>query len=285
MGDAESSPEEALEADRRSAVTQFELRQMDCLAGMRGLPAQSVDVVVTSPPYNLGIEYTSYSDRKDRDEYLIWCVQWAAEIKRVLHDDGALFLNLGSGSLDPLLPHELLLRVTDELFRLQNTIHWVKSISITNDDDTVISRGHFKPINSKRRLNDCHEYVFHLTKTGEVAIDRLAIGVPYADKSNVTRWAHADGRDRRCRGNVWFIPYRTIRSREKQRPHPATFPVELAEHCLLLHGAENQVVMDPFLGLGSTAIAAQACRAAKFIGFEIDPNYFSVAKERVDSRD
>jgi site-specific DNA-methyltransferase (adenine-specific) len=60
----------------------------------------------------------------------------------------------------------------------------------------------------------------------------------------------------RCRGNTWFIPYETIQRRERDRPHPATFPSQLPEQCLRLHGLSRiEVAMDPFTGLGSTAVA------------------------------
>ena len=81
-----------------------------------------------------------------------------------------------------------------------------------------MSRGHFKPINSPRFLNDCHEYIFHFTPRGRTIIDRLALGVPYADKSNIARWSHTRGRDRRCRGNTWFIPYETIHASRERSP-------------------------------------------------------------------
>jgi len=266
---------------------EMNVHSLDCLEGMRALPAESVDVVVTSPPYNLGVAYRSYGDRLPRGDYLAWCEAWAAEVKRVLRADGSFFLNLAAATGDPSLPFELVLRLTGGLFRLQNTIHWVKSISLPMDDGNVISKGHFKPINSRRFLNDCHEYVFHLTKSGGVAIDRLAVGVPYADKSNVSRWRHTNGRDRRCAGNTWFVPYRTIRDRAGQRPHPATFPVELAERCIRLHGRANAVVLDPFLGLGASAEAALRLGVSKFIGFEIDEEYAAFAARRVgaDSED
>ena len=124
--------------------------------------------------------------------------------------------------------------------------------------------GHFKPINSQRFLNDCHEYVFHFTKSGRVELNRLALGVPYQDKSNIARWSHTRGKDLRCRGNTWFVPYETIQSREKERPHPATFPVRLAEWCIKLHGASRvRTMLDPFLGIGNSAVAAQGCGGQK----------------------
>ena len=144
--------------------TDFILHSEDCVLGMSRLRASSIDLVVTSPPYNLGIKYGKYSDISDRASYLNWCEEWGNQIRRVLKPDGSFFLNVGSAPSNPMLPHELVLRLRI-LFHLQNTIHWIKAITIEDEDGLPISRGHFKPISSPRFLNDCHEYVFHLTRT------------------------------------------------------------------------------------------------------------------------
>lgn len=257
----------------------FLLSATDCVTGMRKLRDKSVDLVVTSPPYNLGIKYTNYRDTRTRDDYLVWSQEWAREVKRVLRDTGSFFLNLGATPSNPLVPHELIVELK-KMFVLQNTFHWIKSITVQTKDGQKVSTGHFKPLHSERYVNDCHEYIFHLTKTGTTPLDRLAIGVPYSDKSNIKRWAHTRGRDLRCRGNNWFIPYQTIVSRSKQRPHPATFPVELVIYCIKIHGiTPNIVMLDPFVGIGHSALAAQYCHVKKFIGFDIDPDYIEVARE------
>ena len=262
------------------------LHQGDCLKVMADpdrVPPGSVDVVVTSPPYNLGIAYSTYDDGVPREEYLAWIGRWGELVLRALSEKGSLFLNVSGKPSDPNVPFEVLATLIDRGFRLQNTIHWVKSIAIARSQagecagisgDIVV--GHYKPINSSRFLNDCHEYIFHLTRAGDVPLDRLAIGVPYQDKSNVRRWKSA-GRDVHCRGNVWFIPYKTICNQALDRPHPATFPVELPEMCLRLHGLERiSMVMDPFLGLGNTALA---CRdlGLDVIGIEVDAAYYDEA--------
>jgi site-specific DNA-methyltransferase (adenine-specific) len=267
-------------------VTQFDLRQEDCVKGMARLPDEHVDLVVTSPPYNLGIRYGKFSDRQDRRLYLKWCRQWAGQVRRILKRDGSFFLNIGSAPSNPMLPHEIVMELREN-FVLQNTIHWIKSITIPQSRDRqgeVASYGHFKPIGSKRFLNDCHEYIFHFTKTGRVEIDRLALGVPYQDKSNIARWSHTRGSDLRCRGNTWFISYQTIQSRSKERPHPATFPVALAENCIKLHGITRvHTMLDPFLGIGNSAVAAQRCGVKQFIGFEIDETYLAEARQRIQA--
>jgi site-specific DNA-methyltransferase (adenine-specific) len=264
--------------------TRFELYHGDCIRGMAVLPPESVDLIVTSPPYNLGVKYSSYRDDQQREAHLGWCLHWGEQLKRVLKPDGSFFLNVGASPSNPLFPHEIAAAFTTNLFKLQNTIHWIKAITIETDEGEVISKGHFKPISSPRFLNDCHEYIFHFTKTGKIPIERLAIGVPYADKSNIARWGHTSGRDLRCRGNTWFIPYKTIRDRNQERPHPATFPAELAENCILLHGLTPEMVMlDPFLGIGNSGIAAQKAGVRRFIGFDIDEDYLRVASNRLDT--
>jgi site-specific DNA-methyltransferase (adenine-specific) len=262
--------------------TSFDLRLGDCVAGMKSLPDESVDLVVTSPPYNLGIGYEKYQDRLSSEDYLAWSLEWTGEVRRLLKPGGSFFLNVGAAPANPWMPHELALALRP-LFVLQNTIHWIKSITVEPRNGDPVSVGHFKPINSKRYLTDCHEYLFHFTKKGDVPLERLAVGVPYADKSNIVRWGHTGGRDKRCRGNNWFIPYETIVSRSKERPHPATFPVDLARKCIGLHGGDpvSLTLLEPFLGIGNAAVAAGESGVGRFTGFEIDEGYLAEAKRRV----
>ena len=254
------------------------LHHQKCEEGL--LTLSDVDVVVTSPPYNLGIKYNTYKD--ERDDYLEWSETWIRAVHSALAEDGHFFLNLGSSPKRPGQVYHLISRILNlDLFTLQNTFHWVKSITLDQPEGSeVVQRGHFKPINSKRFVNDCHEFVYHFTKTGKVSVDRKAIGVPYADKSNVSRWGHSDGEDLRCRGNIWFIPYKTIQSRNSERPHPATFPPQLAVNCIKLAGNPGHVV-DPFNGLGNTGIAARMCGVSSYTGFDIDRDYLELSAGRI----
>lgn len=268
-----------LEEIRINDSSTIKLYMEDCLIGMKEyLDKNSVDVIVTSPPYNIGVDYNKYNDDISREEYLNWLGRWAQIAKEVLKDDGSLFLNIGSKPSDSWVPFEVAFEMRKH-FKLQNVIHWIKSIYIEHEsygEKIDLNVGHYKPINSKRFINDTHEYVFHLTKSGKVELNRLAIGVPYKDKSNITRWGNGKA-GLRCRGNSWYIPYKTIWNRLKDRPHPASFPFELAEMCIKLHGLEKtDMVIDPFLGIGNTAIACKRLKK-NFIGFEIDQMYFDEA--------
>ena len=266
----------------------YTLYNEDCITGMRTrLAPGSVDAIVTSPPYNLGTSYKGYDDTMAREDYLQWTDRWATAAAETLNEDGSLFLNIGGKPSNPWGPFEVLIELRKH-FTLQNVIHWVKSIAIQKEDvgrypgiTGNVSVGHYKPINSPRYINDCHEYIFHLTKSGSISLDRLAIGVEYQDKSNIGRWGGADRPDRRCRGNTWFVPYKTIKSRDKQRPHPATFPVKIPKMCLQLHGVERtELVLDPFIGIGNTAVAC-AELGLNCVGFEIENDYCAQAAQFV----
>lgn len=257
---------------QRYKVGQQQIIRGDCLRALRRMEAESVDVIITSPPYNIGLSYRSYPDRKEEDEYLEWMLEVAHGLRRVLRADGSFFLNISGSSAQPWLPFELAVRLRD-LFVLQNHISWVKSISVGED-----SFGHFKPMNSQRFLHRGHEHLFHFTLSGDVRLDRLSAGVPYKDKSNIARRGHEQ--DRRCRGDAWFIPYETVRDRKEKFDHPGTFPVALPEQCLLLHGVEEAQVLDPFMGTGTTLLAAQRL-GCYGVGIEIDPDYVAIARQRL----
>lgn len=287
----------------------------DCVAGMLALPSKSVDIVATSPPYNLGIAYGTYKDNKPRQEYLDWLGKVFEAVKHCLKDDGHFWLNVGYSNIDPWVGMDVA-QVAREHFVLQNNFTWVKSITI-ND----VTTGHFKPINSDRFANPTWEHLFHFTKTGTVPCDKLAVGVPYMWDCNIDNTGRIKGRlakklgfkdikdynknatteqrekfdieiankianqkpkaDSRCRGNSWFVPYDTIANREKHRgSHPATYPVALIEQCIKFSGISSGVLVDPFMGSGTSAVAAVKC-GLEYIGFDIDAEYRQFAQDRI----
>ena len=257
---------------------------MDCIGFMDLLPEGSVDVIVTSPPYNLGKNYGPYGDRRDREEYLQWLGVVAERSRRILKDDGSFFLNIGGKPSDLMMPLQVAERFS-RVYSLQNVIHWIKHISLPGEFDGgeggLVSRGHFKPVNSDLYLSQSQEYVFHFTKSGKTRLDKLAIGVPYQDKSNVARWSR--NKDIRDRGNVWFVPYETkVGHFRNPMLHPAEFPVELPSLCIRLHGIRpGMLVYDPFMGIGSTAIAC-AELGVSYVGTEINSEYIEIAAQRLE---
>jgi site-specific DNA-methyltransferase (adenine-specific) len=217
------------------------------------LYSNSVDLIVTSPPY------------KDEDgwtEDLIY--QASLGWQRVLKPGGLLFLNFGHLAEDKFRPFKTAeIIMSHGVFKLNETITWVKN--------------HYRPIQGSKRLNNLSEFIFLFYKDEMPDLDRLAIGVPYADKSNAKRFA--GGRDLKCGGNVWYINYETITD-SSQKLHNDRFPLELPERCIKLSGLKRGLVLDPFSGSGTTCFAAKKL-GFEFIGIEQNPSHVRTSIERL----
>ena len=128
----------------------------------------------------------------------------------------------------------------DAGFEWIDTITWVKN--------------HYTPVQGNKRVNNLTEFIFKLAKGNNYSLNRLSVGVPYTDKSNVGRYSD---KDLRCAGNVWYISYETIQ-RKDQKHHKDRFPVDLPRRCIKLSGIEKgSVVLDPFSGGMTTGVACQ----------------------------
>ena len=257
----------------------------DVLEQLAKLPAASFDCIITSPPYNLGKNYgPKVNDNKSRTEYLAWILKVFMACKRVLAEEGSLFVNMGYSNINPWIAMDVA-QVLRPLFHLQNQITWIKNITV---DD--MSAGHFKPINSARFITPTNEMIYHFTKSGNVPIHRLAVGVPYADKSNLKERGKKKHKtntlkaDNRCRGNSWFIRYKTVQSKKEKGMHPAAFPVELAKMCIKLCVGDRKDVkiLDPFVGSGSTLVATKRLGVAG-TGIDINGEFLAFAQRRLMS--
>ena len=211
---------------------------------MESFADDSYGAVVTSPPYNIGVDYGVYSDKISDEDYYDFTAAWVELALRVAP---VAVINFGAPTSSPLNLAKFMMAVS-EVAVLQQHIAWVKSIS---SDEW--SYGHFKPVNSKRFITNTWESVFIVSRDGNYALDRLSVGVPFKDKSNATRFAANGGKDLRCRGNVWFVPYPT---KNAASVHPATYPLELAKMMIQIVGTPNWV-LDPFAGSGTTLEAAK----------------------------
>lgn len=148
----------------------YQLIKEDCISWMNSQPEKSIHCIVTSPPYNLDIKYGNYQDDLPRESYLKWMLDVAKAAKRVLADDGHLFLNVGYSNNDPWVAMDVA-QVFRQEFVLQNNFTWVKHILVNGQ-----STGIYKPITSDRYASATTESIFHFTKNGQVKVDRLAIG-------------------------------------------------------------------------------------------------------------
>jgi site-specific DNA-methyltransferase (adenine-specific) len=254
-------------------MTKIEIFNKDCLEGFKEIPTDSISIICTSPPYNGDIKYHEYKDNLNESDYLVFIDKVLSECSRVLKEDGCLFWNVSARPSNQDLQFDLI-NLVRKHFRIQNTIHWIKSVY--TEDKTY---GHVKPINSDKYLNPCHEFIIQAVKS-PIDLDKLSVGVPYTDKSNIARWNRQV--DLKDRGNTWFMPYETV---QKGKIHPASFPLQLPINCIKLYGVGKATsVLDPFLGSGTTALACKQL-SIDFIGFEIDSYYIELTQQRLNEQD
>jgi site-specific DNA-methyltransferase (adenine-specific) len=229
---------------------------------MHELPDSSVHLIVTSPPYNVGKTY-------DRDltleEYRSFLMQVMKEAYRVLVSGGRICINLANLGRKPYLPMEAFI-TTDLIslgFLMRGQIIWDKGSS----SGTSTAWGSWISATNPT-VRDIHEYVLIFSK------DTFARPKVPGRTSTITRTDFLE-----LTKSIWTFPSESAR----RIGHPAPFPVELARRCIELFTFSDEVILDPFMGSGSTAVAAQGCNR-RFIGYEIDEEFIKIAQDRLSKR-
>lgn len=240
----------------------------DCRELLNLVPAGSLDLTFTSPPYNIGKEYETV---RPMEEFIDWCADWIDRIFRATAADGALLLNVGYVSLPDRaksipIPYLLWNRVP---FFLQQEIVW-------NYGAGVAAKKFLSPRNEKLLwyVKDSERYCFNLDD-----IRDPDVAYPNQKKKGKLR-CNTIGKNP---SDVWQIAKVTSgegRASKERTPHPAQFPLDLCERSIKGFSPVDGIVLDPFLGSGSTI---DAClRWGRYsVGFEIREDYCAIAAERV----
>tara|TARA_R100001163_G_scaffold13569_3_gene12588 strand:+ start:1007 stop:1792 length:786 start_codon:yes stop_codon:yes gene_type:complete len=242
----------------------IELINDDCINALSKLKTNSVDCIVTSPPYWKGFEYEAYFN--SYGQYLRWSKRWMKECKRVLKNDGYFFLNVINDSEITVRAFDIMQIATEELmYKLHDTIIWY--------------RYNQQPANTPRQLTNQTEYIFMLRHTSA----NVKLNKEYAFKLNPKIFKTQNV------GNVWEIPFNSGskaqtsfgRKEVSSAFGHSGFPLELPETCIALSTKENDVVLDLFCGTGQTGIACKKLKR-KFIGIELDNKAFELSKKRIN---
>lgn len=244
------------------------LYEGDCLDLLPHIPSGFVKLVVTSPPYNLG---KPYERRLDLDEYLLQQRRVIEECVRVLHDQGSICWQVGNYvDKGEIIPLDIVLYpiFTSLGLHLRNRIVW-----------------HFgHGLHASRRFSGRYEVILWFTKGDDYTFNLDAVRVPqkYPAKKHYKgpkKGEFSGNPLGKNPGDVWEIPNVKANHVEKTS-HPCQFPVELIERLVLSMTDEGDWVLDPFIGVGTTAIAA-LMHNRKAIGAEIVSDYIKIARERI----
>ncbi len=228
---------------------------------MEELPDSSVHLMVTSPPYNVGKEY---DDDLTLDEYRAFIKRVMSEVYRVLVPGGRACINIANLGRRPYLPiHAFIIQDMLELgFLMRGEIIWDKASSAS---PSTAWGSWCSPQNPT--LRDTHEYILVFCK------QTFSRSNPFNRQPTISRDEFLE-----FTKSVWRFPAEPA---TKVR-HPAPFPVELPYRLIQLYTFEGEVVLDPFIGSGTTAIAALKTGRV-FVGYEIHPDYVALANQRIEA--
>ncbi len=250
-------------------MNNWEIRCTDVLEGLATLKDESVDLTLTSPPYNIGKEY---EQQLPLPVYLEWCKQWMCEIYRVTKPGGGFWLNLGYLEVPDkgrAVPISYLLWDKSPFYFLQEVV-WQYGAG-------VASKKAFSPRNEKWLwyVKDPANYTFNLD-----AIRDPDVKYPNQKKNGKLK-CNPLGKNP---GDVWNIPKVTSgtnRASKERMLHPAQFPLAVIERIILASSNEGELVLDPFVGSGSTLVAATLLNRQS-LGFETRADYVEMARARLE---
>jgi site-specific DNA-methyltransferase (adenine-specific) len=234
---------------------------MDCVEGLKKLDDNTVDLIVTSPPYNVGIDYDTWKDEMPWSDYLEWCSEWLTECFRVLKDDGRICINhyiafaspFESDCKFPLMDFRTVM--TEIGFTVHKLAIW---------EDRTMSKntawGSWMSASAPNIMTP-YEGILIAYKKQWRKINK--------GESTITRDKFIEGVS-----GIWKLG--TTKSITK-----ANFPESLPDMCINLLSYKGDVILDPFMGSGTTGASAVK-NGREFIGFELSPNYCSIANERIE---
>jgi adenine-specific DNA-methyltransferase len=246
----------------------YRIEKKDNLTFMRSLPDESMNLIVTSPPYNLGKEYER---KRSQDSYIEEQVATIAEAVRLLHPKGSICWQVGNYVDDgEIFPLDILLyeKFKNHGLKLRNRIVW--------------TFGH--GLHCQKRFSGRHETILWFTKGDDYLynLDPVRVPVKYPSKKHFKGPKKGELSSNPLGKNpsdVWDIP--NVKSNHVEKTdHPCQFPVGLIERLVLSLTDPFQNVLDPYMGVGSTAIAALKNDRNAF-GCDLMPEYVDIAKQRI----
>jgi len=236
--------------------------QGDCLEVMRKIPDNSVDVTFADPPFNLKKKYNSYYDKHEVEDYLGWCKKWLNEMVRITKPTGSIFVH----NIPKWLIHFGSYLNEIAIFR-----HWIAWDAMGSPLGKTLLPNHYGILYYVKSENYKFYDIRMLHKRCRVCKYILQ------DYGGKKAQMHKFGP---LISDVWTDIHR-IRHKVRRDEHPCQLPVHLLERLLLMSTDEGDIVLDPFIGTGTTAVAAKKL-GRKYIGIDIDPKYVEITNKKIE---
>lgn len=235
----------------------------DCVQIFRNLPDNCVDLTFADPPFNLKKKYNNYRDSLEFLDYINWCEIWIREMVRVTKPSGSIFLH----NIPKWLTY-----YSDILNKVAEFLHWISWDAPTSPMGKTLQPSHYGILYyaKDRKQNKFYE-IRHPHKRCRKC------GYLLKDYGGKKQGLHPFGP---LVSDVWTDIHR-IKHNKYRDPHPCQLPVHLLERIILMATDENDIILDPFVGTGTTIIAAKHL-GRNYIGFEIDKRYVNIATDKVE---
>ena len=235
----------------------------DCLELFKGVPENSIDVTFADPPFNLKKKYNSYRDSLEFQEYLEWCKKWIFEMVRVTRPTGSIFLhNIPKWSTYYAI----------FLNEFADFKHWISWDAPTAPMGKSLQPSHYGILYYAKEYKQNKYYeIRHPHKRCRKC------GYLLKDYGGKKAGLHPFGP---LVSDVWTDIHR-IKHNKYRDTHPCQLPIHLLERIILMSSDEGDIILDPFSGTGTTAIAAKRL-GRQYIGFEIDENYLETSKLKLE---
>ena len=236
--------------------------QGDCLEVMRKIPDNSVDVTFADPPFNLGKKYNGYKDNKEFNVYLEWCNKWIYEMFRITKPTGSIFVH----NIPKWLTY-----YSNFLNKTAYFKHWIAWDAQTAPMGKSLQPSHYGIL---YYVKNPKERKFHEIRYPHKRCRKC--GYLLKDYGGKKASLHPFGP---LISDVWTDIHR-IKHNKYRDEHPCQLPTHLLERIILMSTDENDIVLDPFVGTGTTAIAAKRL-GRKFIGIDIDEKYVNITRNKL----
>jgi len=230
----------------------------DCIEIMKGLPNNSIDLVFADPPFNIGLKYDNYNDKRSYNDYYEWSEQWIKETHRILKNNGSIYIAIGDE-----FAAEVKIILQKAGFYFRNWIVWYYTFGQ----------------NQRKKFNRSHTHILYFTKDKEkVIFNGDEIRIPSARQMLYNdKRAHPKGK---IPDDIWEYSRVCGTFKERLGDHPCQMPESLLERIIKTSSNIGDIVLDPFGGTGTTAFVAKKLKR-NYITMDISKKYYDVIEKRL----
>jgi DNA modification methylase len=275
--------------DHTLKVALGKVNRGDCVKGMAALEEGSVDLVFADPPFNIGYEYDAYNDRRDYDKYLDWSREWIKAVHRLLKKDGSFWLAIG----DEYAAELKLIAQREAGFHCRSWVIWYYTFGVHCKKKFTRSHAHlFLFVKDPKkftfnaaavRVPSARQLVYkdkRANPTGRMPDDTWIVAPPVLDGFLLRPQDMPDGF--RADEDTWYFARVCGTFKEREGWHGCQMPEQLLGRIIRVSSNEDDLVLDPFAGSGTTLVAAKKL-GRRFVGFELSGQYAQQARVRIEA--